>query len=203
MLLKINYICKKISMSKETKNKISDLIPDDRNFNVGSEFGNSLIEKSLRKFGAGRSILIDKNNKIIAGNKTVENSAAIGLEDVLIVESDGTKLIAVKRTDIDLNTKRGREMALADNASAKANITWDFENINIEFDTQECKDWGVIDFTEAAEPESEPESEPETKESYNFIIECSNKEEFESLQTKLNTGTKKLSYKEFLLKAAM
>lgn len=135
-------------MSKETKNKISDLIPDDRNFNVGSEFGNSLIEKSLRKFGAGRSILIDKNNKIIAGNKTVENSAAIGLEDVLIVESDGTKLIAVKRTDIDLNTKRGREMALADNASAKANITWDFENINLEFDTQECKDWGVIDFAE-------------------------------------------------------
>ena len=135
-------------MSKETKNKISDLIPDDRNFNAGSEFGNSLIEKSLRKFGAGRSILIDKNNKIIAGNKTVENSAAIGLEDVLIVESDGTKIIAVKRTDIDLNTKRGREMALADNASAKANITWDFENINLEFDTQECTDWGVIDFTE-------------------------------------------------------
>ena len=49
----------------------------------------------------------------------------------------------------------------------------------------------------------EPESEPETKESYNFTIECSNNEEFESLQTKLNTGTKKLSYKEFLLKAAI
>ena len=186
-------------MSKETKNKISDLIPDDKNFNIGNSFGDSLIEKSLRKFGAGRSILIDKNNKIIAGNKTVENSAAIGLEDVLIVESDGTQIIAVKRTDIDLNTKRGREMALADNASAKANITWDFENINLEFDTQECKDWGVIDFTE----DTEPESEPETKESYNFTIECSNKEEFESLQTKLNTGTKKLSYKDFLLKAGM
>jgi len=186
-------------MSKETKNKISDLIPDDKNFNIGNSFGDSLIEKSLRKFGAGRSILIDKNNKIIAGNKTVENSAAIGLEDVLIVESDGTKIIAVKRTDIDLNTKRGRELALADNATAKANITWDFENINLEFDTQECKDWGVIDFTE----DTEPESEPETKESYIFTIECSNNEEFESLQTKLNTGTKKLSYKEFLLKAGM
>lgn len=157
MLLKINYICKKLSMSKETKNKISDLIPDDRNFNAGSEFGNSLIEKSLRKFGAGRSILIDKNNKIIAGNKTVENSAAIGLEDVVIVESDGTKIIAVKRTDIDLNTKRGRELALADNATAKANITWDFENINIDFDTQESKDWGVIDFTE--EPQNKAEKE--------------------------------------------
>jgi hypothetical protein len=39
--------------------KISDLTPDDKNYNKGSEFGNSLIEKSLRKFGAGRSILIE------------------------------------------------------------------------------------------------------------------------------------------------
>ena len=173
-------------MSKETKNKISDLIPDDRNFNVGSEFGNSLIEKSLRKFGAGRSILIDKNNKIIAGNKTVENSAAIGLEDVLIVESDGTKLIAVKRTDIDLNTKRGREMALADNASAKANITWDFENINIEFDTQECKDWGVIDFTEDAEEESEQKDlSDQLKETFEVIITCKDEKHQEQVYNKM------------------
>lgn len=34
------------------KTKLSDLIPDDKNFNKGSEFGNSLIEKSFRKFGS-------------------------------------------------------------------------------------------------------------------------------------------------------
>ena len=172
-------------MSKETKNKISDLIPDDRNFNVGSEFGNSLIEKSLRKFGAGRSILIDKNNKIIAGNKTVENSAAIGLEDVLIVESDGTKLIAVKRTDIDLNTKRGREMALADNASAKANITWDFENINLEFDTQECKDWGVIDFTEVEAENEQKDLSDQLKETFEVIITCKDEKHQEQVYNKM------------------
>ena len=65
--------------------KISDLIPDDKNYNKGTEFGNSLIEKSLRKFGAGRSILLDKNNRIIAGNKTIENANAIGLEDIIII----------------------------------------------------------------------------------------------------------------------
>lgn len=69
--------------------KIKDLIPDDKNYNTGNEFGNSLIEKSLRNLGAGRSILIDKNNRIIAGNKTIENAVAIGLEDMQIVESDG------------------------------------------------------------------------------------------------------------------
>lgn len=31
-------------MAKKTK--LSDLIPDDKNFNKGSEFGNQLIEKS-------------------------------------------------------------------------------------------------------------------------------------------------------------
>lgn len=129
--------------------KIKDLIPDNKNYNSGNEFGNSLIEKSLRKLGAGRSILIDKNNRIIAGNKTIENAVAIGLEDMQIVESDGTKIIAVKRTDIDLDSKKGRELALADNASAKANIVWNHENLKEDWGDDELKGWGI----EEIEPE--------------------------------------------------
>src|SRR5690349_8997062 len=109
--------------------KIKDLIPDDANFNTGTEYGNALIDKSLSKFGAGRSILLDKNNRIIAGNKTVENAAANGFENVIVVETTGEQIVAVKRTDIDLDTKRGREMALADNATAKANIAFDFPTL--------------------------------------------------------------------------
>lgn len=124
--------------------KVKDLIPDDKNYNKGNEFGNALIEKSLRKLGAGRSILIDKNNRIIAGNKTIENAGAIGIEDVQIVESDGTKIIAVKRTDIDLDTPKGREMALADNASAKANIEWDFNALDSDWSADEQKEWGIV-----------------------------------------------------------
>ncbi len=41
-------------------NKITDLKFDDKNFNKGTQYGKSLMEKSLSKFGAGRSILIDK-----------------------------------------------------------------------------------------------------------------------------------------------
>lgn len=126
------------------KQKITDLVPDDVNFNTGTEFGNSLIEKSLSKFGAGRSILIDKHNRIIAGNKTVENAAANGFENIVVVETDGKDLVAVKRTDIDLNTKQGREMALADNATAKANISWDADNLTEwEMPTEE---WGIVQF---------------------------------------------------------
>lgn len=125
------------------KTTIKDLIPDDKNFNKGSEFGNALIEKSFRKFGAGRSILIDKNNRVIAGNKSLENFSSIGLEDVQIVESDGKKLIAVRRNDIDLDSPEGREMALADNAAAKANIVFDAEVIEAELGEAVCEEWGV------------------------------------------------------------
>lgn len=134
-------------------NKIKELIQDDKNFNKGTEFGNSLIEKSFRKFGAGRSILIDKNNRIIAGNKSVENAMSIGIEDVQIIESDGTKIIAVKRTDIDLDSQQGREMALADNASAKANIVFDAELIESEVGEAIAVEWGVE--LEKEQPEAE------------------------------------------------
>lgn len=128
-------------MSKKTK--ISDLKYDDKNFNKGTEYGKMLMEKSLKRFGAGRSILIDKNNRIIAGNKTTENFTELGMDDVEIVESDGTKLIAVKRTDIDLDSPEGREMALADNQTAKVNIEIDYEILSSELEENVIEDWGV------------------------------------------------------------
>lgn len=122
---------------------IQDLIPDDKNFNQGSEEGSRLMKNSLGKFGAARSILIDKNNRIIAGNKTIEAAEAVGLDDVLIVESDGKKIIAVKRTDVDLDSPEGRELALADNATAKANIILDVELIEAELGELVCMEWGL------------------------------------------------------------
>lgn len=128
-------------MSK--KENINTLIFDDKNFNKGSEYGKSLIDKSFQKFGAGRSILVDKNNKIIAGNKSAESFGENGNEEIQIVESDGSKLIVVKRTDIDLDTPEGREMALADNAAAKANIVFDFDTLESELEDVVIEDWGI------------------------------------------------------------
>jgi hypothetical protein len=126
--------------------KMSELVQDNRNLNKGTEKGKELIGKSLRQFGAGRSVLIDKNNRIIAGNKTHENAVELGMDDVIVVETDGSKLVAVKRTDIDLDTKKGREMALADNATVKVDLQWDTEQLesvaeDFDIDTEE---WGVI-----------------------------------------------------------
>ena len=135
--------------NKVTQAKIDQLIPDDRNLNKHTEYGSSLLEKSVTQFGLGRSILIDKNNRIIAGNGITETAGATGLEDVLIVETIGDKLVAVKRTDIDLDSKEGRELALADNATSAANLSWDEEKIAEiagEYDI-EPEDWGLnVDF---------------------------------------------------------
>ena len=124
---------------------IDSLIPDDKNFNKGTEFGEHLMDESLRKFGLGRSILIDKNNRIIAGNKTAEKAADIGFDNVIIVETNGNSLVAVKRTDIDLDSAKGRELALADNATSKANLSFDTDLIMQEAEKFDFapEDWGI------------------------------------------------------------
>lgn len=136
---------------------IKDLKFDDKNFNKHTEYGMSLIEKSLRNNGAGRSILLDKDNNIIAGNGVVESAGQIGLEKVKIVETTGDEIIAVKRTDVSLNSHKGREMALADNATAKADIEWDFENIISEMEPEEAKNWGVEEIKTGLNSEKEIE----------------------------------------------
>ena len=107
------------------KVKLKDLIPDDCNFNKGTESGRCLLDKSLKELGAGRSILLDKNNRIIAGNKTVEEAILAGYVNVRIIDSDGKHLIAVQRTDVDLDSAKGRKLALADNAVTQADLVWD------------------------------------------------------------------------------
>ena len=132
-------------MAKIIETNIESLVPDNKNFNKGTQYGDHLMDESLRKFGLGRSILIDKNNRIIAGNKTAEKAADIGFTDVVVVEVDGNQLVAVKRKDIDLDSAKGRELALADNATGKANLAWDedlISDISAQFNF-EPGDWGV------------------------------------------------------------
>ena len=130
--------------SLETKmTTIKDLKFDDKNFNKHTQKGMGLLEKSLQKFGAGRSILIDKDNNIIAGNGIVEAAGSIGLEKVKVVEATGDEIIAVKRTDVALDSAQGREMALADNATASADLEWDKETIGEFFSPEDTEKWDV------------------------------------------------------------
>ena len=90
---------------------IDSLQQDTRNFNLGTEQGQQLMEKSFSELGAGRSILVDKNGNIIAGNKSQKAAKAAGIKKVRIIETTGDELVAVKRTDIDIDSAEGRKMA--------------------------------------------------------------------------------------------
>jgi hypothetical protein len=113
---------------KVTEGKISDLIPDDRNANKGTERGRYMIERSLTTLGAGRSIVVDKNGKIIGGNKTTEAAFESGIEDAIFIETDGSKLIVHKRIDLDLDEdEKARQLAIADNRTSEVSYAPDAE----------------------------------------------------------------------------
>ena len=104
---------------------IQELAQDRHNFNRGSEEGQQLMERSFKELGAGRSILLDKNGNIIAGNKSQKAAIAAGIKRVRVVETTGDELVAVKRTDVDIDSAEGRKMAYLDNLTTQVNLTWD------------------------------------------------------------------------------
>lgn len=117
-------------MSAQPIKKIDDLRLDQRNANRGTERGDLMLERSLQKYGAGRSILVDKKGTVIAGNKTLVKAGEIGIEDVVVVQTDGSKIVAVQRMDLDLaKDNSARELALADNRISEVDLEWDLEQI--------------------------------------------------------------------------
>ena len=112
-------------MAEEKLIDIEELAQDTHNFNRGNEQGQQLMERSFKELGAGRSILLDKNGNIIAGNKSQKAAIAAGIKKVRVVETTGDELVAVKRTDVDIDTAEGRKMAYLDNLTTQVNLTWD------------------------------------------------------------------------------
>ena len=159
---------------------IRDIIPDDHNFNAGTEKGREMIEKSFRELGAGRSILLDRNGNIIAGNKSQQAAIAAGIQMVRVIETTGDELVAVKRTDVDIDSKEGREMALLDNLTTQVNLTWDdveLENMANQYDI-DMNEWDMA-LPEIADPTEQPTTEAKdvkelklvfTPEQYQFVL---------------------------------
>lgn len=81
-----------------------------------------MIQNSIRRNKAGRSILIDETNSALAGEGTTRAAKAEGIKEVVIVEASGDQLVAVKRTD--LNEVQKQEMIILDNRSNEGS-EWD------------------------------------------------------------------------------
>ena len=104
---------------------VEELHYDEKNANVGTDRGRDAVHNSIVENKFGRSILIDKDGKIIGGNKSVAAAIKAGLKTVRVIETTGDEIIAVQRTDIDLESPEGRRLAIAENRTAELGLQWD------------------------------------------------------------------------------
>jgi DNA modification methylase len=87
------------------------------------------------------------------------------------VDSDPDTLVAVRRKDVDLDTKEGREMAMLDNLTTQVNLAWDeteIESISDQVEGFDVGDFGfeIDDLPQVVMPtdkQGEGEGEPQTE----------------------------------------
>jgi len=104
--------------------KINELKHDPRNPRKHNKRNLDTIALSLQELGAARSIVIDENNQILAGNGVIQAAGQVGLENVQVVDADGQTIIAVRRKG--LTDKQKKRMAVYDN-QAGVLAEWDAE----------------------------------------------------------------------------
>ncbi len=107
--------------------RLTDLNPDPHNANRGTDRGRDALARSLREYGPGRAVLIDRHGCVVAGNKTVEQAKRLNIP-LRVVQTDGHHLVAVQRVDLDLATDpRAKALAIADNRVGELDLEWDVE----------------------------------------------------------------------------
>lgn len=155
---------------------------DKRNYRKHNDRNKDLIKKSLEECGAGRSIVIDNNDEIIAGNGIYEQAQALNIP-VKVIETNGSELVVVKRTDLNTDDEKRKKLAVMDNSTSDSS-EFDLELLSVDFEVPELKDMG-IDIPEIKEKELKDISD-ELKEEYEVVVECSDEEEQERIFTQLN-----------------
>ena len=161
---------------------INDLQNDHKNARKRTDRSSKLIKESLQKFGAARSIVIDENNRILAGNGTIAGAKAAGIKNLKVIETDGNEIIAVKRTGLSEDEKVG--LALADNRTSDLS-EWDINmleelsqehDLNPWFDNDDLKELlgetEILPSEGLTDPDDVPEvpEEPITKEGDLYVL---------------------------------
>jgi len=101
---------------------IADLKPDPRNVRTHNPRNIGMIVNALHQVGAARSIVLDEDNVILAGNGVIEAAAEAGIERVRIIDADGEEIIAVRRSG--LTDEQKQKLAIYDNRTAEL-AAWD------------------------------------------------------------------------------
>lgn len=120
--------------------ELKDLKQDKRNYRKHNDRNILLIRKSVDECGLGRSVVIDKNNEIVAGNGLV--SSISKNTPIKVIETDGSELVVVKRTDLDTDDEKRKKLAVMDNSTSDSS-EFDLDLLTMDFDTEQLGDMGI------------------------------------------------------------
>jgi DNA modification methylase len=111
--------------------KIDDLKPDPDNARRRDKKAEDNLTHSLETFGAARSVVIDKDGIVRAGNGTVEAAKAAGITKVKVIKGKPDELVVVQREDLE--GQQATAYAIADNRSSEL-ATWDEDVLKTQLD---------------------------------------------------------------------
>lgn len=115
---------------------------DKRNYRKHNDENKRVIKKSLEELGAGRSIVIDNEGEIIAGNGVYEQAQKLGIK-TRIIETDGSELVVVKRTDLATRDEKRKKLAVADNVASDLS-EWADELLREDWMPEVLAEFGVV-----------------------------------------------------------
>ena len=139
--------------------QIKDLKQDKRNYRTHNKKNLDLIKKSVSEVGLGRSVVIDNENEIVCGNGLV--STLDKNTPIKIIETDGSELVVVKRTDLNTNDEKRKQLAIMDNSTSDSS-EFDLDSLQADFDVEQLQDWGLdVEFESLEEQEIIEDEVPE------------------------------------------
>lgn len=154
---------------------------DKRNYRKHDDKNKNIIRKSLEELGAGRSVLVDNEGSLIAGNGVYEQAKKLKIP-VKVVETDGSELVVVKRTDLRTNDEKRRKLALADNAASDLS-DWDEDLLRADWTKEALAEFGV----KLPEMKEKLDISENIQQSYRIEITLSCEREQEDLYNRLTS----------------
>lgn len=114
--------------AKAAPGGVDELRFDRHNFRDHDEYNLGLIEASIEEVGYARSVLADGQNELIAGNGVVQVAQQRKGTRIKVVDSDGRRVIAVRRRGLTAEQKE--RLSLWDNQTA-ATSAWNRELLSM------------------------------------------------------------------------
>lgn len=150
--------------------ELKDIKFDKKNYRKHSAENQKLIKKSIEETGLGRSVVIDSENELIAGNGVVSQLPKD--TKIRVIETDGSELVVVKRTDLKTADEKRKKLAAMDN-SASDKVDWDYDNLKADFDLDSLEQMGIEvpeEKEEVDDGEGDVAFSEELLEEHNYIV---------------------------------